>query len=116
MLAAKRRRGRRGARRESIPAKRRGGIFFARCGGRPIAALVLPRACRRDGRVDRPFAVDIEENMLQSLPEQMFVDLEKSRLTMLRSWVLDHQVNEIDMNERQFWTFAALQPVAEKPW
>ena len=39
-------------------------------------------------------------------------DPEKSRLTILRSWVLDHQVTEIDMSERQFWNFAALQPVA----
>jgi len=43
-------------------------------------------------------------------------DPEKSRLTILRGWVLDHQVTEIDMSERQFWNFAALQPVAEKPW
>src|SRR5690242_18001865 len=56
---------------------------------------------------------EIEENMRKSLPEQMFADPEKSRLTMLRSWVLDQQVTEIDMNERQFWNFAALQPVAE---
>jgi hypothetical protein len=54
--------------------------------------------------------------MRKSLPEQMFIDSEKSRLTMLRSWVLDHQVTEIDMNERLFWNFAALQPLAEKPW
>ena len=46
----------------------------------------------------------------------MFVDPENSRMTMLRSWVLDHKVTEIEMNERQFWNFAALQPVAEKPW
>jgi len=54
--------------------------------------------------------------MRKSLPEQMFIDPEKCRLTMLRGWVLDHQVTEIDMNERQFWNFAALLPVAEKPW
>jgi hypothetical protein len=54
--------------------------------------------------------------MRKALPEQMFADPENSRLTMLRSWVLDHQVTEIDMKERQFWNFAALQPVAEKPW
>jgi hypothetical protein len=76
----------------------------------------MPPRRPRDGRVDTPFAADIEENMRKSLPEQMFMDPEKSRLTMLRSWVLDHQVTEIDMNERQFWNFAALQPVAEKPW
>jgi hypothetical protein len=46
----------------------------------------------------------------------MFVDLDNSRLSMLRSWVLDHKVTVIEMNERQFWNFAALQPVAEKPW
>jgi hypothetical protein len=54
--------------------------------------------------------------MRKSLPDKMFVDPENSRFTMLRSWVLDHQVTEIDMKERQFWNFAALQPVAEKPW
>ena len=30
--------------------------------------------------------------------------------------MLDHGVTEIEMNERQFWNFAQLQPVAEKPW
>jgi hypothetical protein len=51
-----------------------------------------------------------------ALPEKMFVDAQQSRLSMLRSWVLDHDVTEIEMNERQFWNFAQLQPVAEKPW
>jgi hypothetical protein len=46
----------------------------------------------------------------------MFNDAEQSRLTMLRAWVLDNQVTEIEMSERQFWNFAQLQPVAEKPW
>jgi len=50
------------------------------------------------------------------LPQTMFTDPERSRLTMLRSWVLDHEVSEIEMTERQFWIFAQLQPVAEKPW
>jgi hypothetical protein len=50
------------------------------------------------------------------LPETMFADPKRSRLTMLRSWVLDHEVSEIEMTERQFWIFAQLQPVAEKPW
>jgi hypothetical protein len=45
--------------------------------------------------------------MRKSLPEQMFVDPEKSRLTMLRSWVLDHQVTEIDMT----LAFAARDPM-----
>ena len=54
--------------------------------------------------------------MRKALPETMFADAERSRLTMLRSWVLDHGVGEIEMTERQFWNFAQLQPVAEKPW
>jgi hypothetical protein len=54
--------------------------------------------------------------LIKALPDQMFTTPENSRLTMLRSWVLDHQVTGITMNERQFWNFAALQPVAEKPW
>jgi hypothetical protein len=54
--------------------------------------------------------------MRKVLPDTMFSDPELSRLTMLRTWVLDNQVTEIEMNERQFWNFAALQPVSEKPW
>jgi hypothetical protein len=46
----------------------------------------------------------------------MFVDTEQSRLSTLRDWVLDHEVTEIEMSERQFWNFAQLQPLAEKPW
>jgi hypothetical protein len=52
----------------------------------------------------------------KALPEKMFGDPEHSRLTMLRNWVLDHEVTEIEMSERQFWKFAELQPIAEKPW
>jgi hypothetical protein len=54
--------------------------------------------------------------MRKALPEKMFNDAEQSRLTALRSWVLDHEVTEIEMSERQFWNFAQLQPLAEKPW
>jgi hypothetical protein len=54
--------------------------------------------------------------MRMALPEKMFVDAEQSRLSALRNWVLDQGVTEIEMNERQFWNFAQLQPVAEKPW
>lgn len=52
----------------------------------------------------------------KALPDKMFSDPEQSRLTTLRSWVLDNDVTEIEMNERQFWNFAQLQPLAEKPW
>jgi hypothetical protein len=54
--------------------------------------------------------------MRKALPEKMFADPEQSRLTALRSWVLDNEVTEIQMSERQFWIFAQLQPLAEKPW
>ncbi len=54
--------------------------------------------------------------MRKAVPEKMFIDPEQSRLTALRNWVLDHEITEIEMNERQFWNFAQLQPVAEKPW
>jgi hypothetical protein len=59
---------------------------------------------------------DQEPPLRKSLPEKMFTDPEQSRLSGLRSWVLDEKVTEIEMSERQFWNFAQLQPVAEKPW
>jgi hypothetical protein len=54
--------------------------------------------------------------MKKALPDKMFSDAEQSRLSMLRNWVLDNDVTEIEMSERQFWNFAQLQPPAEKPW
>ena len=54
--------------------------------------------------------------MRKALPTTMFGETEQARLGTLRNWVLDHAVTEIEMSERQFWTFAQLQPVAEKPW
>lgn len=53
--------------------------------------------------------------MKKALPQKMFTD-DQSRMSSLRSWVLDENVTEIEMTERQFWNFAALQPVSEKPW
>lgn len=54
--------------------------------------------------------------MRKALPDTMFTDPERSRLSMLRTWVLDNAVTEIEMKELQFWNFAQLQPPAEKPW
>ena len=54
--------------------------------------------------------------MKKSLPEGMFIDPDQTRFSVLRNWVLENQVTEISMNERQFWNFVHLQPVAEKPW
>jgi hypothetical protein len=53
--------------------------------------------------------------MKKALPEKMFAD-DQTRMTVLRMWVLEQGVSEIQMSERQFWNFAALQPVSEKPW
>jgi len=54
--------------------------------------------------------------MKKALPVTMFNDPERSRLSMLRTWVLENAVTEIEMKEQQFWNFAQLQPIAEKPW
>jgi len=54
--------------------------------------------------------------MRKALPASMFSESDQARITTLRNWVLDHAVTEIEMTERQFWTFALLQPIAEKPW
>jgi hypothetical protein len=56
------------------------------------------------------------ESMKKALPAGMFGDAEQARLTLLRNWVLEQDVTEIQMSERQFWIFAQLQPIAEKPW
>ena len=54
--------------------------------------------------------------MKKSIPDTMFTDREQIRLSALSMWVLDHGVTEIVMTERQFWKFAGVQPLAEKPW
>ena len=54
--------------------------------------------------------------MRKALPDGMFGDTEQPRISLLRNWVLDHEVTEIEMTERQFWNFAQLQPAAEVPW
>jgi predicted trehalose synthase len=42
----------------------------------------------------------------------MFNDPERSRLTMLRAWVLDNDVTEIEMKERQFWNPVPVRKIA----
>ena len=54
--------------------------------------------------------------MRKTIPTTMFTTPDQSRLAVLRNWVLDNEVTQIAMNERQFWMLAGLQPVAEKPW
>ena len=54
--------------------------------------------------------------MRKTIPPTMFLARDQSRLSMLQDWVLQHEVTEIEMNERQFWNFVSAQPVAEKPW
>jgi hypothetical protein len=54
--------------------------------------------------------------MKKALPAGMLGDADQARFSVVRNWVLEQQVTEIEMTERQFWTFAQLQPPAEKPW
>jgi hypothetical protein len=54
--------------------------------------------------------------MRKALPSHMFGETEQARLGTLRNWVLENDITVIEMTEKQFWTFAQLQPVAEKPW
>jgi hypothetical protein len=82
---------------------------------RVCAIASQSRACTQMQRLQRNRPLR-KRSMRKSLPETMFSDPEKSRLTMLRAWVLDNAVTEIEMKERQFWNFAHLQPLAEKPW
>jgi hypothetical protein len=54
--------------------------------------------------------------MRKAIPETMFASKDSARLTLLQNWVLENGVTEIEMNERQFWAFVSVQPLAEKPW
>jgi len=54
--------------------------------------------------------------MKKSIPETMFTEREQTRLSALQNWILDNGITEIVMTERQFWKFATVQPLAEKPW
>jgi hypothetical protein len=54
--------------------------------------------------------------MRKTIPAAMFAVRDQSRLALLQDWVLQHAVTEIEMNERQFWNFVSVQPIAEKPW
>jgi hypothetical protein len=54
--------------------------------------------------------------MRKAIPATMFAAKEAARLTVLQNWVLENAVTEIEMNERQFWNFVSVQPIAEKPW
>ena len=54
--------------------------------------------------------------MKKALPAGMLGDPEQARFSVVRNWVIEQRVTEIEMTERQFWTFAQLQPIAEKPW
>ena len=54
--------------------------------------------------------------MKKALPTGMLADVDQARLSVVRNWILEQRVTEIEMTERQFWIFAQLQPPAEKPW
>jgi hypothetical protein len=57
-----------------------------------------------------------DEQMRKRIPETMFTSREQPRLSAFQNWVLENAVTEIEMSERQFWSFASVQPLAEKPW
>jgi hypothetical protein len=79
------------------------------------AALMLDRRAAKDAACEDGSIGAGVTSMRKTLPEKMFAD-DQSRLSALRSWVLEQGVTEIEMSERQFWNFAGLQPLAEKPW
>ena len=54
--------------------------------------------------------------MKKALPTGMLAEADQARLSVVRNWVLEQHVTEIEMTERQFWIFAQLQPAAEKHW
>ncbi len=54
--------------------------------------------------------------MRKAIPSKMFAEADQARLSVLRAWVMDNEVTEIDMTEKQFWNFVGLQPLAETPW
>jgi hypothetical protein len=54
--------------------------------------------------------------MRKAIPDSMFTSRDQPRLSALQNWVLENGVSEIEMNERQFWSFVSVQPLAEKPW
>jgi hypothetical protein len=91
---------------------RAAGKFRVFCPSQAVAELAI--ACFNSSGLGR--ASERTTFMRKILPDTMFADPERSRLSLLRTWVLDNAVTEIEMNERQFWNFAHLQPTAEKPW
>ena len=54
--------------------------------------------------------------MKKALPEKMFADAEQSRLSGLRTWVLDNSVTEIEMSERQSGTSRSFSRSPRSPW
>ena len=54
--------------------------------------------------------------MRKAISETMVTGREPRRLSAFQNWVLENAVTEIEMSERQFWTFVSVQPLAEKPW
>jgi hypothetical protein len=57
-----------------------------------------------------------DEQMRKRIPETMFTGREQPRLSAFQNWVLENAVTEIEMSERQFWSFVSVQPLTEKPW
>jgi hypothetical protein len=74
------------------------------------------RAEKNSLKISSAVFVSGESVMRKAIPDSMFAGKEGARLTVLQNWVLENAVTEIEMNERQFWNFVSVQPIAEKPW
>jgi hypothetical protein len=92
----------------SLPAK-------IRHGGQRLRSRGCGRRGVSDDRIRQALASG-DAAMRKAIPETMFASKDSARLTLLQNWVLENAVTEIEMNERQFWTFVSVQPLAEKPW
>jgi hypothetical protein len=64
----------------------------------PAPTIIVAQQGRRAGDINRGGV----HAMKKALPEKMFAEAEQSRLSALRTWVLDQGVTEIEMNEQQF--------------
>jgi hypothetical protein len=82
-------------------------------------AIIVDKALeRRAFGCDAQFGNDVngDDEMRKAIPETMFTGREQPRLSVFQNWVIENAVTEIEMSERQFWSFVSVQPLAEKPW
>jgi hypothetical protein len=81
-----------------------------------VNAFSRRRAEKNCFKISSAVFVSGESAMRKAIPASMFAGKDAARLSVLQNWVLENAVTEIEMNERQFWNFVSVQPIAEKPW